>query len=83
MKCPALLMPTKMINIQSRVPAAGTPLFRLMHKKRKEKLLMKKCKEVMTVQKKVKIKNLRLIALPLTKKEWMWILRSLQSLKMM
>jgi hypothetical protein len=26
---------------------------------------------------------MRLIALPLTKKEWMWILRSLQSQKMM
>ena len=70
----ALLMPTKMVNIK---------IFLLMHKKRKEMLLMKKCKKVMTMLKKVKMKKLRLIALPLTKKEWMWILRSLQSQKMM
>jgi hypothetical protein len=50
-----------------------------MHKKRKEKPLMKKCKEVTTMLKKVKMKKLGLIALPLTKKDWMWILSSLQS----
>jgi hypothetical protein len=76
-------MPTKMVNIK---------IFLLMHKKRKEMLqqrscrtfrAMKKCKKIMTMLKKVKMKNMRLIALPLTKKEWMWILRSLQSQKMM
>jgi hypothetical protein len=54
-----------------------------MHKKKKEKPLMKKCKEVTTMLKKVKMKNIRMIALPLTKKEWWWTLTSLQSQKMM
>jgi hypothetical protein len=44
---------------------------------------MKKCKELMTVQKKVKMMKLSLRALPLTKKARWWILRSLQSQKMM
>ena len=69
----ALLMPTKMVNIK---------IFLLMHKKRKEMLLMKKCKKVMTMLKKVKMKNMRLIALPLTKKEWMWIFTSLLLIQM-
>jgi hypothetical protein len=54
-----------------------------MHKKKKEKTLMKKCQEVTTMLKKVKMKNLGLGVLPLTKKEWMWIFTSLLSLKMM